>query len=468
MDRRSFLRLSALAAAGAGTGVGSSMVRPRIAQASFGALVEDPDGVLDLPEGFTYTILQQGAVAMSDGYVVPAAHDGMACFESADGLYVLMRNHELGAALASSAYPDGDVPDEAYDAGVHGGVTRVVIDPETLEVVSSNLVLTGTRRNCAGGPSPWGWLSCEEDTSTDHGFVFLCDPEADAVAEPVRIDGYGRCNHEAAAIDPATNIAYLTEDRGDSCLYRFVPDDPAEPFEGTLQAMRVVGEDEANLAVGAAVGDVWDVDWVDLPDPTPSTDSLRFTARGLGAALIRRGEGIWHHGDRIYVCSTSGGPVYGGQVFCLRPDEGTLELVAQSEDRDVLDMPDNICVAPWDQLFMAEDGEAFQYVRGLDEDGNVFDFAKNAFSGSEIAGVCFSPDWRTMFVNLQNDAMTIAIRGPFPERPPDPEPEDEDDAGPADCADCAGDGDGGEEVALLVPAAAALALRRDREEVDPE
>ena len=39
--------------------------------------------------------------------------------------------------------------------------------------------------------------------------------------------------------------------------------------------------------------------------------------------------------------------------------------------------------------------------------------AKNGLSRSEIAGVCFSPDGRAMFVNLQTDGITLAITGPF-------------------------------------------------------
>ena len=65
------------------------------------------------------------------------------------------------------------VPAEAYDPEGTGGVTRVVLDAKSLELVSSNLVLAGTYWNCAGGLSPWGWLSCEETLSTGHGYVFV-------------------------------------------------------------------------------------------------------------------------------------------------------------------------------------------------------------------------------------------------------------------------------------------------------
>ncbi|MHC8863601.1 alkaline phosphatase PhoX [Arenicellales bacterium IMCC57338] len=43
-------------------------------------------------------------------------------------------------------------------------------------VKSTNFILTGTSRNCSGGASPYGWLSCEETEEDGHGYVFLCDP----------------------------------------------------------------------------------------------------------------------------------------------------------------------------------------------------------------------------------------------------------------------------------------------------
>ncbi|MHC8733809.1 alkaline phosphatase PhoX, partial [Arenicellales bacterium IMCC56312] len=36
---------------------------------------------------------------------------------------------------------------------------------------STNFILTGTSRNCSGGASPYGWLSCEETEEDGHGYV---------------------------------------------------------------------------------------------------------------------------------------------------------------------------------------------------------------------------------------------------------------------------------------------------------
>lgn len=47
----------------------------------------------------------------------------------------------------------------------------------------------------------------------------------------------GRFNDEAVAVDPCTGIVYLTEDRDDSLLYRFLPERPGRlAAGGQLQA----------------------------------------------------------------------------------------------------------------------------------------------------------------------------------------------------------------------------------------
>lgn len=374
----------------------------------------DKDGVLDLAPGLSYEVLSRAGQPMSDGYRVPGLPDGMACFSLGSERFALMRNHEIGRYLGQGATPPGkDTPPEAFDKSAHGAVTRVVIDSKSGKKLSENLVLTGTLRNCAGGTSPWGWLSCEESVEEGHGYVFLCRPEADRVRAPERLVGYGRMNHESALIDPSTRIAYLSEDRSDSCLYRFLPHHPDDAFTGKLQAMRIVGHDGLDTHLGMPKDQKLKVDWVDIDRPDPIDDSVRKQAHAKGAAKIRRGEGLALHQGTLYLVATTGGKAGVGQIFALstQGEEQHLSLVCESPREEALDCPDNLTLTPWGDIWVAEDGSGDQFLRGITPQGHVYDIARNAAGRGELTGVCLSPDARTLFVNLQREGLTFAIRG---------------------------------------------------------
>jgi secreted PhoX family phosphatase len=250
--------------------------------------------------------------------------------------------------------------------------------------------------------------------------VFRCRTDAARVAPAERLIGYGHFNHEAACVDPLTLTAYLTEDRSDSCLYRYRPSDKSKPHSsGKLQALRVSGVPRFDTSRDIEHGMKLTVDWVDIPHPDPKDDSVRVQGASAGAARFWRGEGIVLAGDEVYVCCTSGGRQSSGQVFKLKlgrsngPD--TLELFAESPGAAVLDMPDNICMAPWGDLLVAEDGSGEQFLRGITPAGRVYDLARNAKSSGEFAGVCVSPAGDAIFVNMQMDGLTVAIKGPLAE-----------------------------------------------------
>jgi uncharacterized protein len=418
VERRTMLK------AAAGAALASSPLAflfRRDARADGGPLVPDPARLLDLPPGFRYTLLQRTYDPMSDGFKVPGRPDGMACFAgAAPGTLVLMRNHELDKSLWEAGYDSP--PPESFDARGGGGVTRVVLDEKTLDVVSSNRVLAGTFRNCGGGASPWGWLSCEESVDPGHGYVFRCRTDAARLLPPERLPGYGRFRHEAACIEPRGLTAYLSEDEMDGCLYRYRPTNLAQPHtSGTLQALRVMGVPRFDTTRDIDHGMKVKVDWVDVKDPEAKDATVRKQAAAAGAAVFRRGEGVFYENGVVYLCCTSGGRQGLGQVFKLSLSAGgnsdQLELFAESPGPSVLDMPDNICVAPWGDVLVAEDGGGEQFVRGITPEGRVYDFARNARSSGEFAGVCTSPRGDALFVNMQGDGLTLAITGPFAELP---------------------------------------------------
>jgi secreted PhoX family phosphatase len=431
MSSRPLLSRRTLLRAGASLALPFALGRCRQPESTEG-LRPDPAGVLDLPEGFSYRILERRGDPMDDGFRVPGQPDGMGCFAGPAGsnTLVLMRNHELEPGQdALGPYAEGQWPAVAFrpEDRSPGGVTRMVVDASTFTRLSSNLVLAGSMRNCAGGTSPWGWLSCEETLAEGHGYVFLCDPAASSVQAPVPIPALGRMNHEAAVVDPESFVTYLTEDRDDSCFYRFVPEAPGARLgpesRGQLQALRIESTARRDMNTQVKRGDTFLVDWVDLPTPGAQDDSLRQQGAERGAALFRRGEGLFFHGGAVLFCATTGGPEDGGQIWRYQPSGlqgGTLELLAQAEDRGRLDMPDNLCVAPWGDVVMAEDGDNVlwpnELLRILTPSGEVRNLARNALgSAGEFAGVCFSPDGRALFANMQSDGLTLVITGPFQE-----------------------------------------------------
>jgi len=209
-------------------------------------LVKDPQGLCDLPVGFTYTLISQHGEVMSDGHIVPDYHDGMGCFSGPNGEIILVRNHEM--PLYFPFDPESPAPNYAYDPKSSGGTTTIWLN-DKLEVTKHYLSLTGTIRNCSGGVTPWGtWISSEEAGNEGwmmgkrHGYNFEVDPlKPLELAQP--LTSMGRFNHEAVAVDPDSGIAYQTEDSSRGCFYRFVPNE-LEKFAkgGTLQALKFVDD----------------------------------------------------------------------------------------------------------------------------------------------------------------------------------------------------------------------------------
>ncbi len=457
-SRRDFLHLAAASAAGF-TGLGRFFTAAHAADAPapglftdrFGPLLPDPQGLLDLPRGFTYRVLSRVGDLMTDGLFVPGKPDGMAAFEGPDGLTILVRNHEVDMGDEKSG-PFGprherlNAIDRAkiYDPGAAGkpapgGTSTLVYDTRDQRVLRQFMSSAGHCRNCAGGATPWGsWLTCEETVlrageegaARNHGYVFEVPATADIrLADPTPIRPMGRFNHEAVCVDPRTGVVYLTEDRGDGLLYRFIPDTPGRLLEGgRLEALALrdaPGFDTRNWdQTDFPVGDERPVAWIPLDEVDAETDDLRDRGHAAGAARFARGEGIhWAH-DSVYAVCTSGGRNRRGQVwrYLPSPNEGTpaeaetpgrLALFVEPNDRDLIDMPDNIAVAPWGDLIVCEDNGDEQRLVAVTPEGRLYHFARNAKKNSEFAGACFSPDGTTMFVNIQHTGLTLAVTGPW-------------------------------------------------------
>ncbi|MFJ2674157.1 alkaline phosphatase PhoX [Streptomyces sp. NPDC087525] len=413
----------------------------------YGPLVTDPDGLLDLPRGFGYKVLsREGDPLRSGEGAVPSNHDGMAALPGRRGRVHLVRNHEN---RATAPVPVPAVPGLTYDPMGKGGCTALELDGRN-NVLGERVALAGTAVNCAGGPTPWGtWLTCEETEdragtngyTKDHGFIFEVDGADPRRTGAVPLTAMGRFQHEAIAIDPGTGIVYETEDafeRPFGLFYRFLPRKPhggtgSLRAGGDLEAMRVPGVPD--LSAVQEPGTSFDrVEWVPVPDPLARETPVRLQDFGpKGITHAQKLEGCYWGERAVYFVSSFARSAEGsaadhyGQVWKYEPERRRLTLVIVfGPGTDIQlpgESPDNICLAPSGGLMVCEDGGGAQHVFGVTRRGEVYALARGAQNigtaeepeWGEFAGVTFSPDGATMYVNCYTPGTTFAVTGPWQE-----------------------------------------------------
>ena len=409
----------------------------------YGALLRDPAGLLDLPPGFRYSVISRFGESMDDGYAVPDEFDGMGCFPLGKDRVALVRNHELKpherdrgptrgiARLERRLQSEPHYGRDRDGLVLPGGTSTIVVNLSTGRRESQFLSLAGTAVNCAGGAMPWGtWLSCEEtvidrrEVGRSHGWLFEVPANQRGLAQAIPLTAMGRFRHEAAAIDPRTGIVYLTEDQDDSLFYRFLPAVSGSlAAGGRLQALAIVdrpGADTRNWSeIWWKPGTSLAVRWIDMDGVDSPADDLRQRGHAAGAAVFARGEGIHFGEGELFFTCTSGGAAKLGQIMKLVPSAtgDTLSLFVESADASLFNYGDNLTVAPWGDLIVCEDradGKT-NHLRGVTPDGRIYTFARLQMN-TELAGVCFSPDGRTMFVNAYSPGHTFAITGPWGRR----------------------------------------------------
>ena len=388
MERRTVLRAAAVGSAVAVGGAAFSGALWRLAFAGsdqpgpspYGDLLGADGNGIQLPSGFASRVLGRSRQRVAGtSYTWHDAPDGGACFPDCDG-WIYVSNSEipfLGGVGALRFAAAGAVTD-AYR------------------------VLFGTNVNCAGGATPWGtWLSCEE---VPLGRVFETFPGGgqDAISR----DRMGRFKHEAAACDPDRRVVYLTEDEGDGCFYRFVPDAWGDLGSGRLEVLCA----PADVTSGP-------VSWREVPDRDDFPIPTRWQ---VGAAkLFDGGEGCYYAGGVCYFTTKGDNRVWAydavNQRIDLSYDAATLPAGTAP-----LTGVDNITGSSTGDLFVAEDGGDME-INMITPGGVVAPFLRIlGQSSSEITGPAFSPDGSRLYFSSQrgtsgqsSGGIIYEVSGPF-------------------------------------------------------
>ncbi|PWN04771.1 hypothetical protein DJ010_03930 [Nocardioides silvaticus] len=429
---------------------------------------------LHLPPGFKYRSFHdtEAPVVLHDGTELPGRHDGMGAFRGPDDTFILVRNHEVNNPRPAFG------PGKPYDPMAGGGTTTIQVTRRGEVLRSFTSLNGTMMNCSGGRMPWGAWVTCEEtvngpDVGPDftgasnvpltkpHGYVFEVPAKhrqsaGQSTRKPIR--NAGRFAHEAVSFDPKDGYLYLTEDNFAfaSGFYRYRP--PAHPMKagrlkdgGRLQMLKVKGTRNAHLEGHQVEGATYDVQWVDIdePDvlypyepgevaPTPNDTALTHVSSqgwAKGAAYFSRLEGQVYDRGVVYFTSTQGGGLaedgshdpagFGngsGQVWAYHTRSKRLRALFQSSGPLQLDLPDNITTSPRGTLVVCEDNTNDNFIRGLSPNGRIWDIALNRLrsstdvdrSNDEFAGSTFSPDGRTLFVNIQASAgMTFAIWGPW-------------------------------------------------------
>lgn len=322
----------------------------------------------------------------------------------------------------------------------------------------------GTLANCSGGMTPWGTaLSCEENYQDypvpvpngygwdsevygrrHYGWVVEVDP-FDPESTPRKHTALGRFRHENVAVTVAedgTVVAYMGDDKADSCVYKFVADqkltDPSDRA-GNMSILENGTLYVADFGRGEWIAVDYD-EHEELRTEVNDDDSLLFTSQAevladtraaamlIGGTPMDRPEDIEVHplDGSVYIALTNNtghGNFHGQIVRLVEADNDpaaltfTWDIFAVGGPKSGFSSPDNLIFDNDGNLWMVTDIStsrhntgiyAFQGNNGLfflptsgPDAGTAYQFASGPVH-CELTGPAWTPDGKTMFLSVQH------------------------------------------------------------------
>jgi secreted PhoX family phosphatase len=207
----------------------------------------------------------------------------------------------------------------------------------------------------------------------------------------------GVFNHEAVAVDEDTHYLYLTEDKVDGCLYRFIADSVSENGFPDVSA--------GSLEV-AVQGDESSISWAAVPDPQAKIKPTRYQVASV--RTFNGGEGIAYYNGTI-IFTTKGD----NRLWSYDTKRQVVDILYDVEASltPILTGVDNITVSQQGDIYVAEDGGDLQVVV-IDNQGGLYPIVQlEGHNASEITGVAFSPDGKRLYFSSQRGTTGLSENG---------------------------------------------------------
>lgn len=293
-------------------------------------------------------------------------------------------------------------------------------------------VVQGTTRNCSGTVTPWGTvITCEEtrgsadanvDGYRDFGWAVEIDPKTNKIPQygtgkAQKLWAVGNASHENVVVAQDSITLYWGEDAGDAHIYKFVADQKMNMYAGKLYALKLDNNQIVSTEATTSTGT-----WVLVPNTTQSDRNTTYSlAKALGATQFSGIEDveIGSIDKKIYFTAKGNNRVYrfkdngangvsefetfvGGDSYSfVTKTAATTEAWGSGNDNLTFDDRGN--------MYVLQDGsqDHIWMVRPDHTQNNpkVELFATTP-EGSEPTGMTFSPDFKFMFISMQEPAGT--------------------------------------------------------------